>query len=76
MARLEPEIGRLSGAPPMPGFTAPKLLWLSRNEPQTYARIAHVLLPKADMGLRLHGRLVTDLSDAAGTGWFDQSARS
>ncbi|AHM03150.1 Xylulose kinase [Roseibacterium elongatum DSM 19469] len=75
MARLEPEIGHLSGAPPMPGFTAPKLLWLSRFEPRTHARIAHVLLPKDYVGFRLHGGLVTDPSDAAGTGWFDEGAR-
>jgi xylulokinase len=75
MARLDPEVGLLSGAPPMPGFTAPKLLWLSRFEPQTHARIAHVLLPKDYVGFRLHGRLVTDPSDAAGTGWFDERAR-
>lgn len=75
MTRLEPDAGLLSGAPPMPGFTAPKLLWLSRHEPQTHARIAHVLLPKDYVGFRLHGRLVTDPSDAAGTGWFDQCAR-
>lgn len=75
MARLDADVGRLSGAPPMPGFTAPKLLWLSRHEPQSHARIAHVLLPKDYMGFRFHGRFVTDPSDAAGTGWFDQSAR-
>ena len=75
MARLEPKVGRLSGAPPMPGFTAPKLLWLSRHEPQSHTRIAHVLLPKDYVGFRLHGRFVTDPSDAAGTGLFDEGAR-
>ena len=75
MARRDPEIGLLSGAPPMPGFTAPKLLWLSRHEPQNYAHIAHVLLPKDYIGYRLHGGFVTDPSDAAGTGWFDEKAR-
>lgn len=75
MACIEAEVGVKSGAPPMPGFTAPKLLWLSRREPQSHARIAHILLPKDYMGFRLHGRFVTDPSDAAGTSWFDQSAR-
>ncbi|WP_353472948.1 xylulokinase [Salipiger sp. H15] len=70
-----PEIGTLAGVPPLPGFTAPKLLWLSRHEPQIHARIAHVLLPKDYLGYRLHGGYVTDPSDAAGTLWFDQSAR-
>lgn len=76
MAAALPEIGALTGAPPMPGFTAPKLLWLSRHEPRTYSRIAHVLLPKDYIGLRLHGGCVTDPSDAAGTGWLDQRARA
>jgi xylulokinase len=75
MAEAEPGIGLLSGAPPMPGFTAPKLLWLARHEPDIHARVAHVLSPKDHVGLRLHGGLVTDPSDAAGTGWLDQRRR-
>lgn len=67
-----PRIGEISGVLPMPGFTAPKLRWLARHEPQHHARIAHVLLPKDYIGLRLHGRFVTDPSDAAGTSWLDQ----
>lgn len=70
-----PDAGRIAGAPPMAGFTAPKLLWLSRHEAESHARIASVLLPKDYLGLRLHGRLVTDPSDAAGTSWFDESKR-
>lgn len=76
MAECVPHIGQLTGAPPMPGFTAPKLLWLSRREPRTHARIAHVLLPKDYVGLRLHGECVTDPSDAAGSGWLDQATRA
>ena len=75
MLSAEPEVGRISGVLPMPGFTAPKLLWLHHHEPETYSRIAHVLLPKDYIGFRLHGRLVTDPSDAAGTSWFDEGAR-
>jgi xylulokinase len=67
-----PRIGEVSGVLPMAGFTAPKLRWLSRHEPQNHARIAHVLLPKDYIGLHLHGRFVTDPSDAAGTSWLDQ----
>lgn len=67
-----PEIARLTGMTPMPGFAAPKLLWLKTHEPEIHARIAHVLLPKDYVGMRLHGGLVTDPSDAAGTGWLDQ----
>lgn len=75
MLAAEPETGQISGVLPMAGFTAPKLLWLSRHEPATHARIASVLLPKDYLGFRLHGRHVTDPSDAAGTSWFDERTR-
>ncbi len=65
-----------AGVRPMAGFTAPKILWLRTHEPDTYARIRHILLPKDYIGLQLHGNLVTDPCDAAGTWWFDQAARS
>ncbi len=71
----QPWIGQLAGAPPLTGFTAPKLMWVKRHEPDAYARIAHILLPKDYIGLRLHGRHVTDNSDAAGTLWLDQVRR-
>lgn len=74
IVEADPEAGALSGAFPMPGFTAPKLFWLSQHEPECHARIAHVLLPKDYIGLSLHGACVTDPSDAAGTGWLDQAA--
>ena len=70
-----PRIGHLAGVPPLPGFTAPKLMWVARNEPDIHARIAHVLLPKDFIGLHLHGNLATDASDAAGTLWLDQGVR-
>ncbi len=70
-----PRIGQIAGVPPLPGFTAPKIMWLRQHEPETYARIAHILLPKDYVGLRLHGELATDVSDAAGTLWLDQAAR-
>ncbi len=69
-ARLQevlPEIGTIAGVLPLPGFTAPKLMWVAREEPGIHARIAHVLLPKDYIGLRLHGELAMDRSDAAGT---------
>lgn len=72
MAAAVPDIGQITGVPPMPGFTSPKLLWLSRHEPAAHGRIASVILPKDYIGLFLHGNLVTDPSDAAGTSWFDQ----
>ncbi|SNR51508.1 xylulokinase [Puniceibacterium sediminis] len=70
-----PHLAALAGVNPMAGFTAPKILWLKTHEPENHARISHVLLPKDYIGLQLHGALVTDPCDAAGTWWFDQAAR-
>ncbi len=68
-------LAALAGVRPMAGFTAPKLMWLKAHEPETWTRIRHVLLPKDYIGMRLHGGLVTDPCDAAGTWWFDEAAR-
>lgn len=76
LRKAVPTIGKLSGVLPLPGFTAPKLTWLARNEPAAFAEIAHVLLPKDYIGLRLHGACASDRSDAAGTLWLDQSERA
>src|SRR6266542_2800786 len=65
----------LTGNPALTGFTAPKLLWLRRHEPDTYARIRHVLLPKDYVRLRLTGEHATDVADASGTLLFDVGAR-
>lgn len=70
-----PDIGQIAGIGPLPGFTAPKIMWLKRHEPDVHARIAHILLPKDYIGFRLHGAMVTDKSDAAGTLWLDQQKR-
>jgi xylulokinase len=72
----EPQAANITGVLPMAGFTAPKLLWLSRHAPEQHAKIAHVLLPKDYIGFRLHGQFVTDPSDAAGTSWFDERTRT
>lgn len=74
MANEMPEIGQIASVPPMPGFTAPKLRWLAKHAPEDHARIRHVVLPKDYVGLRLHGRCITDPSDAAGTHWLDQAS--
>ena len=68
-----PGLAMRAGVPPMPGFTAPKLLWIAEHEPELYSRIRHVLLPKDYLGLWLHGDLATDRSDAAGTLWLDEA---
>jgi xylulokinase len=60
----------------MPGFTAPKLLWVARHEPEIFARVAKVLLPKAYVRYRLTGEMVEDMSDAAGTLWLDVGRRT
>jgi len=69
------ELVRLTGNRALPGFTAPKLLWLRRHEPEIYARIAHVLLPKDYVRLRLTGEHATDVADASGTLLFDVAGR-
>ena len=58
------------------GFTAPKLLWVRRHEPDAWARLAHVLLPKDYVRLRLTGDYATDKADGSGTILFDLSART
>ena len=65
----------LTGNPALTGFTAPKLLWLRRHEPETYARIRRVLLPKDYVRLRLTGEHAIDVADASGTLLFDVGAR-
>lgn len=59
----------------MPGFTAPKLLWVREHEPEIFARTARVLLPKDWLRLGLTGEHVSDMSDASGTLWLDVGAR-
>ncbi|WP_035053843.1 xylulokinase [Andreprevotia chitinilytica] len=59
----------------MPGFTAPKLLWVAKHEPDVFARTATVLLPKDYLRYQLTGDYATDLSDAAGTLWLDVARR-
>jgi xylulokinase len=71
----EPESRRITGNIMMPGFTAPKLLWVSRHEPAIFQRIACVLLPKDYVRLRLTGDRVSDMSDASGTGWLNVGER-
>jgi len=70
-----PHLSRRMGVIPMPGFTAPKLLWLARHEPETFRAVRKVLLPKDYIRLKLTGSCVTEMSDAAGTWWLDEAAR-
>jgi xylulokinase len=66
---------QLTGNRALTGFTAPKLLWLRRHEPTTYAQVAHVLLPKDYVRLRLTGEHAIDVADASGTLLFDVARR-
>ncbi len=72
----EPRSRAITGNAAMAGFTAPKLLWVARHEPDIFARTAHVLLPKDWLRLTLSGDLATDPSDAAGTLWLDIGKRA
>jgi xylulokinase len=60
----------------LPGFTAPKILWVRANEPAVYARVAHVLLPKDYLRYRLSGEFATEVSDASGMSVFDVRNRT
>lgn len=70
-----PDIRRITGNVVMPGFTAPKLVWLARHEAEVFRRVETVLLPKDFIRLRLTGEHVSDMSDAAGTCWLDVGRR-
>ncbi|WP_395818345.1 xylulokinase [Devosia sp.] len=70
-----PSLRQLAGNIAMPGFTAPKIAWVRKHEPEIFAKIAKVLLPKAYVRLLLTGEHVEDMSDAAGTLWLDVGKR-
>jgi xylulokinase len=70
-----PSLRAIAGNIAMPGFTAPKIAWVRKHEPEIYARIAKVLLPKAYVRLLLTGEHVEDMSDASGTLWLDVGKR-
>lgn len=70
-----PALHAVAGNRAMPGFTAPKLLWVRRHEPGIFARTAHVLLPKAWVRYRLTGEMIEEMSDASGTLWLDVGGR-
>ena len=80
-AEIEARVGlgrliELTGNRALTGFTAPKLLWLRTHEPETYARIRHVLLPKDYVRFRLTGERLIDAADASGTLLFDVAHRT
>jgi xylulokinase len=79
-AEIEARVGlerliALTGNRALTGFTAPKLLWMRTHEPELYARIRHVLLPKDYVRLQLCGERAIDVADASGTLLFDVADR-
>ncbi|MFL6067114.1 MAG: xylulokinase [Gaiellaceae bacterium] len=79
-AEIEQRIGlerliELTGNRALTGFTAPKLLWLRAHEPDVYARIRSILLPKDYVRLKLLGERAIDVADASGTLLFDVAQR-
>ncbi len=65
----------ITGNDALTGFTAPKILWVRNHEPDTYARVSHVLLPKDYVRYRLTGAFATDRAGASGTLLFDLGRR-
>jgi xylulokinase len=65
----------LTGNPVLPGFTAPKVVWVRQNEPQVYEKAAKILLPKDYLRYRLTGEYATEVSGASGTSMFDVGQR-
>ncbi|TVV74092.1 xylulokinase [Sphingomonas solaris] len=70
-----PDTRAITGNIAMPGFTAPKLLWVRRHEPGVFAWVRSVLLPKDYVRLCMTGDKASDMSDSAGTLWLDVAGR-
>ncbi len=70
-----PNLRQVTGNIAMPGFTAPKLMWVRKHEPGVFARLRTVLLPKAYIRSRMTGEMIEEMSDASGTLWLDVGAR-
>jgi xylulokinase len=75
LERRVPRLRAIAANAAMPGFTAPKLLWVAAHEPEIFGRTARVLLPKDYLRLRLTGVYASEMSDAAGTLWLDVERR-
>lgn len=76
LTQRAPRLHGIAGNLAMPGFTAPKLMWVARHEPDLFTRTACVLLPKDWLRLQMTGQKVCDPSDAAGTLWLDVEGRN
>ncbi|WLS76974.1 xylulokinase [Erwinia pyri] len=75
LTALAADLQSITGNLAMPGFTAPKLLWVARHEPAIFEQTACVLLPKDYLRWKMSGEKLSDMSDAAGTLWLDVAKR-
>ena len=75
LKRRVPDLEQRTGNLAMPGFTAPKMLWVAEHEPEVARATRRVLLPKDYVRLRLSGEAVSEMSDASGTLWLDVGRR-
>lgn len=69
-------VRRITCNPPLTGFQAPKLIWLRNHEPENYAKVRSLLLPKDFIRFKLTGVKATEVSDASGTGLLDVPKRT
>ena len=70
-----PDVAAITGNPPLPAFTLPQLLWVRRHEPDVLSRTSNMMLPKDYLRWRYTRRVVTDWTDASGTGMLDSATR-
>lgn len=75
LEELVPNSREITGNLMMPGFTAPKLKWVGKHQPQIAEQVAKVLLPKDYLRLLMTGEYASDMSDASGTMWLDVAKR-
>lgn len=71
----DPQFRNITGNIVFPGFTAPKLVWVKENEPEIFAKVQKVLLPKDYLRLWLTGEHISDMSDSSGTSWLNTAER-
>ncbi|MGF1683724.1 xylulokinase [Photobacterium minamisatsumaniensis] len=70
-----PQLHSITGNLAMPGFTAPKLLWVKKHEPKIFSELKTILLPKDYLRFKMTNRKISDMSDSAGTLWLDVDKR-
>ena len=75
LERAEPRARQITANAVMAGFTAPKLLWVRKHEPEVFNRVKTILLPKDYIRFLMTGEKAFDMSDASGTSWLNVAAR-